>query len=126
MVPTRAEVRDLPDSGAQSCCAPEAHVECCGSVLDIAGGANASRMRERFSDFMGEVSSEGAISLRNKELMAIALSILSKCEPCVRIHIDKARGLGISEDEISEAVWMAVAFGGAPTLMFYNSIKDRE
>lgn len=126
IVPTRAEPPDLSAPETQSCCAPEAEVECCGSVPDTPGGAIASRMRERFSDFMGEVSSAGAVSLRNKELMAIGLSVLSKCEPCVRIHTDKARGLGISEEEISEAAWMAVAFGGAPTLMFYNSVKDRE
>ena len=54
--------------------------------------------------------------------MALALSILSKCKPCVKFHMKKAASMGINEDEINEAMWMAVSFGGAPTLMFFNSV----
>ena len=109
-----------------TCCEQETHAECCASPPEISVEKSASKMKEKFSDFMREVVSEGAISLRNKELMAIALSLLSKCERCVNLHIEKARALGVSEDEISEAVWMAISFGGAPTLMFYNSIIKGE
>jgi alkylhydroperoxidase/carboxymuconolactone decarboxylase family protein YurZ len=49
--------------------------------------------------------------------------VLAKCRQCVRIHLDKARALGLTEAEIDEAVWMAVAFGGAPALMFYQSAR---
>ena len=83
-------------------------------------------MKDKFTDFMQAVTSEGTISLYNKELMAISLSLLAKCEPCVTIHIDKARALGASEEEINEALWMAVSFGGTPILMFYNSIKEKK
>jgi len=111
---------------AISCCEPDAHMKCCASLPDVGIKGTAANVREKFSDFIGVVNSEGAIPLRNKELIAIALSLLSKCEPCVNIHIDKARALGVSEDEIGEATWLAVSFGGAPILMFYNSIKGKE
>jgi selenide,water dikinase len=114
------------EAAGLSCCEPAAQEECCASAPEGGAEGKVARIRERFSDFMGEVGSEGAISLRNKELMAVALSVLSKCEPCVKVHVDKARALGVSEEEISEAVWMAVSFGGAPTLMFYNSMREKE
>jgi AhpD family alkylhydroperoxidase len=87
------------------------------------GGSGAAAAKEAFGAFMGAVNADGAIDLRTKELLAIALSVLAKCEPCVRIHINKAREMGISEEEINEAAWMAISFGGAPTMMFFNSIR---
>lgn len=110
--------------GAASCCGgPVSHEAAGGAGLPDAGGAGD--LQERFAAFMEAASKDGAIPFRNKEIMAIALSLLAKCEPCVSIHVEKARSLGISEAEISEAVWMAVGFGGAPVLMFYNGLKDK-
>jgi hypothetical protein len=33
--------------------------------------------------------------------------------------------MGLSQDEIDEAAWMAISFGGSPTMMFYNEAKRR-
>ena len=52
--------------------------------------------------------------------MAIALSVLARCGPCVKHHVRKAKEEGFSPEEIDEAAWMAIAFGGSPTMMFYN------
>lgn len=96
---------------------------CCSSPTTQSSTISSDREKKRkFTEFMKEVNSDGAIPARTKELMAIALSILSKCEPCVNIHLDKARSMGITEEEISESVWMAVSFGGAPIKMFYESV----
>jgi len=106
------------------CCGGEGHDSCCSPGPDLAGSTTADT-QTRFKAFMGSVSAEGAISSRNKELIAVALSLLSKCEPCVRIHIDEAREAGATEDEISEAIWLAISFGGAPTMMFYRTIMEK-
>jgi AhpD family alkylhydroperoxidase len=58
-------------------------------------------------------------------MLAIALSVLARCEPCVLSHMEKARQMGISEAEIEEAAWMAISFGGSPVMMFYNGLKER-
>jgi AhpD family alkylhydroperoxidase len=102
-----------------------AQAECCASPPEVAV-ADAARAKEKFSAFMGAVNAEVAISLRNKELISIALSVVCKCEPCVKIHIDKARSLGIGQVEIDEAVWMGIAFGGAPVMMFYSTIMGKK
>jgi AhpD family alkylhydroperoxidase len=39
-----------------------------------------------------------------KELIAIGASLAGHCQPCLTFHVDKARKLGIGEDEISEAI----------------------
>lgn len=108
-----------PAPPAESACCADA-APCCASAEATVGGAKA-----RFGAFMGQVNAAGALNLREKELLAMALSVLSKCEPCVRIHLKKAQELGLTEAEIDEAVWMAIAFGGAPTMMWYNSIRGK-
>ena len=51
------------------------------------------------------------------------MAVLAKCEPCVKIHVKKAREMGFSQEEIDEAAWMAIAFGGSPTMMFYQGLR---
>jgi AhpD family alkylhydroperoxidase len=41
---------------------------------------------------------------QTKELIAIGASISGHCQPCLTHHLDAAKRLGISEDEIKEAV----------------------
>jgi AhpD family alkylhydroperoxidase len=38
------------------------------------------------------------------ELIAIGASLAANCQPCLTFHVDKARNLGIVEDEINEAI----------------------
>ena len=90
---------------------------CCSSTASIEGNA-----KQRFIDFMQEAFADGAIPVRTKELIIIALSILTKCEPCVKTHLDKARSMGVTEDEINEAVWLAISMGGAPIMKWYESL----
>lgn len=110
---------DPAPPAAEPCCA-EAAAPCCAAGEAVTGGAKAA-----FGAFMGQVNAEGALKLREKELLSVALSVLSKCEPCVRIHLKKAQELGLTDAEIDEAVWMAIAFGGAPTMMWYNALRGK-
>ncbi len=39
-----------------------------------------------------------------KELIAIGAPLAGYCQPCLTFHVDKARKLGIKEEEINEAI----------------------
>jgi len=109
---------------AEPCCAepPTAATEpCCAGAPDLSAGTGDARAA--FGAFMGAVNADGAVDLRTKELITIALSVLSKCAPCVRLHVDKARGMGITDEEINEATWLAISMGGAPIMMFVNELR---
>ena len=77
----------------------------------------------KFQDFLKSANAPGVLNARTKKAVAIALSVLAKCEPCVKIHVKKAREMGFSQEEIDEAAWMAISFGGSPTMMFYNGLR---
>jgi AhpD family alkylhydroperoxidase len=42
-----------------------------------------------------------------KELVALASSVAAHCQPCFRHHLDKARKLGISEEDVLSAIGLA-------------------
>ncbi|MEI8374649.1 MAG: selenide, water dikinase SelD [Planctomycetota bacterium] len=88
-------------------------------------GAVAETQR-KFMDFLKSAAVPGALDARTKQAVAIALSVSAKCAPCAKIHIKKARNMGFSSEEIDEAVWMAIAFGGSPTMMWYNELKKEK
>ena len=48
------------------------------------------------------------------ELVAIGAAIASNCEPCFRFHYDKARKLGVSQEDMLRAVRMAQGVKDAP------------
>ena len=80
-------------------------------------------MEARFHEFLKSVNSPGVLGAKTKQAMAVALSVLAKCEPCVKSHIKKARAMGFTQEEIDEAAWMAIAFGGSPLMMFYKAVR---
>ena len=71
-----------------------------------------------WSSFMEKTGVEGALSARRKELIAVSLSIASKCDWCIRSHVQKALDLGSTKQEIIEAAWLAVLMGGDPVLKY--------
>jgi AhpD family alkylhydroperoxidase len=74
-----------------------------------------------FKDFMKAANAPGLIDAKSKKLMAIALSIAHKCEPCLKSHLQSALKMKISQAEIDEAANLAIAFGGCTAMMFYKT-----
>ncbi len=101
-------------------------MNCCDSRETDQPGAAAggvSEIQEQFQAFLAAANAPGALGGRTKRAMAIALSVLARCGPCVKHHVQKARQEGFTPAEIDEAAWLAIAFGGSPTMMFYNEAK---
>ena len=63
-------------------------------------------------------STDGALSALTKELMALAISIVVRCDGRIAFHVHDAIEAGASEAEISEAVSVAVLMGGGPAVVY--------
>ncbi|MHC5034354.1 MAG: carboxymuconolactone decarboxylase family protein [Planctomycetota bacterium] len=127
-----AEVPGPPaDSAEDNRMEPQADEEACCEEDHGSGAAAVSsppgtpEAQQKFRDFMSSVNAPGALDAYTKRVVAIALSVLAKCEPCLKMHIKKAREMGLSEEEIDEAAWMGIAFGGSPAMMFYNTVRKQ-
>ena len=112
---------------ATPCCAgddaPGAQGATTGSTSGDSEGVQ--EIQQRFMDFMGRVNRPGGLDAYTKQAMSIALSVHAKCAPCLKVHVQKAREKGFTEEEIDEAAWMGIAFGGAPVMMFYKTNKPQ-
>ena len=60
---------------------------------------------------------EGAIPVKYKELIAVAVAATTQCPYCVEIHTSNARKAGATDAELTEACIVAAALraGGAIT-----------
>jgi AhpD family alkylhydroperoxidase len=59
----------------------------------------------------------GAIPVKYKELIAVAVAVTTQCPYCIDIHTSNARAAGVVEAELVEAAMVAAALraGGAVT-----------
>jgi len=114
-----------PDRGADEevCCPPHGAANPAAPRKVEADGVVG--IEQAFKGFMGKAGRPGALDVATKQALNVALSVLTKCEPCLKVHIQKAREMGFSQEEIDEAAWMAIAFGGSPVMMFYKDVLKR-
>ena len=86
--------------------------------------AHAPEAMKAFVAFDKAALAAGAIPVKCKELMAIAVALTTQCPYCIEIHSNKAREVGASEQEISEVVMIAAALrAGAAVTHGTHAIK---
>ena len=70
-----------------------------------------------FLAFDSAAFKDGAIPIKYKELMAVAVALTTQCPYCIEIHAQKARKAGATEQELAETTLVAAALraGGAVT-----------
>ena len=74
-----------------------------------------SEVYRKFLDLEAAAFRDGALSKREKELIAIGISIVSSCESCLEWHIREALEASATEAQIVEAVGVAMEMGIGPT-----------
>lgn len=62
-----------------------------------------------FLAFDTAAMAEGAIPVKTKELIAIAVTMTTQCPYCIEIHVDRARKAGCTDQEIAESIMIAAA-----------------
>ena len=82
------------------------------------------QVKAKYKVFLGAANSPHGLDAYTKQAMAIALSVATRCEPCLKMHLKNARQKGFTHDEIDEAAWMAISFAGSPAMAFYEQLKN--
>lgn len=70
---------------------------------------------DAFRAFSKKVFAEGALPVRTKQLIAVAVAHVTQCPYCIRSHTGAAMRQGATGEEIMEAIWVAAEMraGGA-------------
>lgn len=71
-----------------------------------------------------EIFKEGALSVKEKELIAVSISMLLKCDTCLEVHAEEAKKQGATLDELREAMMVAMYLAG-PSCMIWSPAIDR-
>lgn len=71
-----------------------------------------------FGPFFQGLMREGALTVKQKELIALAIGVAVRCDPCIEAHVAKARKAGASDAEMMEAAGVAVMMGGGPAYTY--------
>lgn len=87
-------------------------------------GEIAPNLQEKFMEFNQAVLAKGNLSVKVKELIALAISLSSSCEWCITYHVNMASQNGASKEEILEAGYIAVLMSGSPALMHMHVLKE--
>lgn len=75
---------------------------------------NGSETYRAFLEMETATFSDGALTKKNKELIAIGISVRIDCESCMQWHIEQAAGAGATYEEVLEAVGVGIEMGGGP------------
>jgi AhpD family alkylhydroperoxidase len=82
-------------------------------------------INNKFVEFYREVFKDGVLTLKQKELIALAVSLGAGCEPCYETHLEKAKKLGNTDEEIREAISVAELVAAGKVRMMVERVKER-
>ncbi len=74
--------------------------------------------------FSRTVLSDGALSSKTKELIAVAVAHVTQCPYCIRSHTKNALEKGASREEIMEAIWVAAEMRAGAAYSHANIAMD--
>ena len=89
----------------------------------------APEQMKAFAEFNSKVFKEGALSIREKEIVAVAIAHVTECPYCIDSHTKKAKAAGATLEELTEAVFVVAGIeaGGVVTHSTHvHNAKDPE
>lgn len=87
-------------------------------------GKNRPELAKKFFDWYGEVFADGALSAREKALIALAVAHAVQCPYCIDAYSKDSLEKGADLDQMTEAVHVAAAIRGGASLV--HGVQMRE
>lgn len=93
--------------------------------------ADTEKMKQLTPDVMAgfggmfqKIMKNGALSVKYKELIALAIGLALRCEPCIILHVKKCLEAGATQEEILEAASVVVMMQGGPSFTHIPLVID--
>lgn len=77
-----------------------------------------------FMGFFKKVMADGAMTSREKELVALGIGVAVQCEACIRLHTKKSLDAGATKEQIIEAASVAVMMAGGPAFTHLGMVIE--
>ncbi len=82
----------------------------------------AAETMSGFDSMSKAAMSAGVLSALDKELIAAAIAVSTRCEGCIAYHVRTLVRLGATREQINEMLSVAVYMGGGPSLMYAGEV----
>jgi len=69
-------------------------------------------------------SKTGKLDAKTRELIALAVSVTSRCDGCITVHTAEALKQGATREEIAEALGVAIALNAGAALVYSARVMD--
>jgi AhpD family alkylhydroperoxidase len=77
-----------------------------------------------FGGMFQKLMGEGALSVREKELLAVAIGMAMRCKPCIYAHVEKAVKAGATREQLTELAGVVVMMQGGPGYVYVPELLD--
>ncbi|MDC7995684.1 carboxymuconolactone decarboxylase family protein [Altibacter sp. HG106] len=74
--------------------------------------ADNNKVIRRIFNLDTNAFAEGQLPKKTKELLGLGNSLVLRCDDCVRYHLETCHSLGISKEEVVEALSISLLIGG--------------
>lgn len=88
-------------------------------------GKDAPELWRKFSEWYGAVFAEGALTEREKALIALAVAHAVQCPYCIDAFTTASLEKGAGPDQMTEAVHVAAAVRGGAALVHGVQMRNR-
>jgi alkylhydroperoxidase/carboxymuconolactone decarboxylase family protein len=82
-------------------------------------------LADKFFDYYGEVFKEGALTAREKSLIALAVAHAIQCPYCIDAYTVDTMEKGCDEEQMMEAVHVAAAIRGGASLVHSTQMMNK-
>ena len=87
-------------------------------------GEEAPKLWENFMQYYGSVFAKGALTAREKSLIALAVATAVQCPYCIDSYTQDCLAKGVDEEQMTEAVHVAAAIKGGAALVHGVQMKN--
>jgi len=71
-----------------------------------------------FNEVHHAATADGALSTKEKELIALGIAVAVRCSHCIVAHVGAALQAGATKEEIMEALGVAIMMSGGPGVTY--------
>jgi AhpD family alkylhydroperoxidase len=71
-----------------------------------------------FAEFHHAAFAPGVLDVKTKELIALAIGVIQRCDGCIASHAEGAAHAGATKQEAAEAIGVAMLMNGGPATIY--------
>lgn len=77
---------------------------------------------------VGALAASGAkskhLDAKTRELIALAVAVTTRCDGCIAFHAAEAKKIGVTNEEVSEALGVAINLNAGAALVYSTHVLD--